>query len=393
MQNPKLFVCFDTLIKTCVGALGRAWLWSVLPLVIFWSGCAASREPFSIVSMTLHEEALAGAHDVELSGNIAFVPGKRNSLSFIDVSDPAKPEILWFLNDPGIPDSETVLPVGDKLLLGTKDFLTLDVRDPRNPVILKKISDRPRIDKINGMILVGTYALAANKSGYINAFDVTDFSHPFLVGTLETKNQFGLSLPHDIDRYGNYIVVVDPNGFEPPVGKLGLFKVMEQETVLPVDQWKFWGKVESKELIGANRVQVKGHYAFVGGSLTPMASGKAGPGLNRMAVVDLADPSAPTVVASLPFGDIRGPNGLTIAGKIVFCAGGQAVAAYDISNPVKPVEVASQSFPVYKEFDRTDNYHDLIYRDGYLYISAQSDDGFLILKVEDQKIRQLAEAS
>ena len=352
----------------------------------------AADEPFSIVSMTLHDKALAGAHDVELSGNIAYVPGKSNSLSVIDISDPANPEILWYLSDPGIPDSETALPVGDRLFLGTRDFLTLDVSDPRNPVILKKISDRPRIDKINGMIKVGDFVLAANKSGYVDAFDVSDMSNPVLYGALETKNQFDLQLPHDIDRYEDYIVIVDPNGFAPPVGKLGIIKVMKEGNILPVDQWKLVGKVEGKELIGANRVQVKGSFAIVGGSFNPAAREEAGVGFSHIAVVDISDPQNPIIVAEQPFHDHRGPNGLTIAGNVVFCAGGQTIAAYDIRSPTKPKLLVSQSFPVYKDFSKTDNYHDLIYRDGYLYVSAQSDNGFLILKVEDKLVRELASA-
>ncbi len=294
----------------------------ILWLALFL-GCSKSESPFSIVSMTLHEEALARAHDVELSGNLAFVPGKQNALSIIDISDPAHPEILWYMNDPGISDSETVLPVEDKLFLGTKDFLTLDVKDPRNPVILKKVSDRSRIDRINGMIKVGSSVLAANKSGFIDLFDVSDIRNPFLVDALETKEQFSLSLPHDIDRYGDHIVIVDPNGFKPPLGKVGIFKAIQDGVVLPVEDWRLVGKVEDEALIGANRVQVKGNYAFIGGSLTVEASGQAGPDFNRMAVVDLADPNNPEVVASLPFGDIRGPNGLTVAGNVVFCAGGK----------------------------------------------------------------------
>lgn len=341
--------------------------------------------------MTLHDKALAGAHDVELSGNIAYVPGKRNSLSVIDISDPAKPVILWYMNDPSIPDSETVLPVGDRLFLGTKDFLSLDVSNPRAPSILKKVSDRPRIDKINGMIKVGDFILAANKSGYVDSFDVSDLSNPILFGAFETKENFGLSLPHDIDRYGDYIVIVDPNGFAPPVGKLGLIRAMKNGKVLPLDKWKLIGRTEGKELIGANRVQVKDDFAFVAGSYTLGMQKEAGVDFSHMAVVDVSEPSKPIIVAECPFRDDRGPNGLTIAGNIVFCAGGQTVAAYDISNPIKPKALANQSFPVYKEFIRTDNYHDLIYRDGYLYVSAQSDDGLLILKVQDRNIRKLAD--
>ncbi len=351
-----------------------------------------AEDAFRIVSMTLHDEALAGAHDVELQGNLAFVPGKRNSLSIVDISNPERPNLLWSLSSPEIPDSETVLPMGDFLLLGTRDFLTLDIQDPNNPIVLKKISDRPRIDKINGMILLGNYVLGANKSGYITAFDITDIRNPAFFGALETNEQFGLRLPHDIAVYGDYIVIVDPNGFTPPVGRLGIFKVLENGNLLPADEWSLTGKIEASELIGANRLQIKANYAYVGGSLTPEARALSSEP-SRVSVVDISDPSRPAIVASLPFDDVRGPNGLTIAGKILFCAGGQTVCAYDISNPENPIPVASQSFPVYRYSERTDNYHDLVYRDGYLYISAQSDNGFLILEVEDVIVRRLADAS
>ena len=107
------------------------------------------------------------------------------------------------------------------------------------------------------MIKVGSYIFAANKSGWVDLFDVSDMSDPFLAGALETKNRFSLSLPHDIDRYGDHIVIVDPNGFKPPVGKVGLIKAMEDGVVLPVEDWKLVGKVEGEALIGANRVQGK----------------------------------------------------------------------------------------------------------------------------------------
>ena len=112
-----------------------------------------------------------------------------------------------------------------------------------------------------------------------------------------------------------------------------------------------------------------------------------------MAVVDLSEPSAPRLVAELPFHDLRGPNGLTLAGKVAFCAGGQTVVAYDISDPSEPKVIAIQSFPIYQLAEKTDNYHDLVYRDGYLYVSAQTDNGLLILKVNDARIRELADAA
>lgn len=360
---------------------------------------SAQSKPFSIVSMTRDDKALAGAHDVALSGDFAIVPGKQQSLSIIDIRDPKTPEIVWSKNDAEIPDAETVLLVGDHLLLGTRDFLTLDLKDPRNPVILKTISDRPRIDKINGMTKVGDIVISANKSGYIAAFDVSDMTIPKLQGAFETADAFGIRKPHDIDHFGEYIVVVDPVGFSPPAGLIAVVKIAENERLLPVDQWELTGKTTGKALIGANRVQVSGRFAFVGGSYNPKWRGmaensEADPVTANMTVVDLSDPSKPNIVASLPFPDLSGPNGLTIAGNVVFCAGGQTITAYDIADPTKPVTIGSQSLPKYrKNAKRSDNYHDLIYRGGYLYVSAQIDNGLLILKVEDDRIRKLADGS
>ena len=351
-----------------------------------------NNKSFSIVSMTLHDKALAGAHDVELSNNIAFVAGKGQSLSIIDITNPQKPEILWYKNDPEIPDSETVLPVGKHLLLGTRDFLSLDIRNPDNPVILKKISDRPRIDHINGMVKHGDYVFAASKSGWVNAFDVKDLNNPELFGVLETRKQFNIRHPHDIDIFNDYIVVVDPVRFGPPVGKVALFKVMEKGTVLPVKQWKLEGVVEGEELIGANRVQIKGSVAYIGGAYSSQGREEAGVDSGHMCVVDISNPKKPEIICQVPFTDTRGPVGLTIAGNIVFCAGGQSIDAFDISDPLKPIKLAGQSFEIYKKANKPGNYHDLIYRDGYLYISAQTDNGFLILKVDDSRIRKLADS-
>jgi hypothetical protein len=352
---------------------------------------AVGQEPFSIVSMTLDDEALARAHDVELSGNLAFVPGKGGSTAILDVADPAHPEILWYLRDEELtPDSETVLVVGDHLLLGTKNFHVLDVSKPSKAKVLKTVRDPKRIDRINGMIMVGDVVIAANKEGFVDAFDVSEMANPTLLGAMETRERYGIEKPHDIDRYGDYIVIVDPVGFAPPVGRLAVFKVIEGGVVLPVDEWKLAGRIEGEDLIGANRAQVAGTYAFVGGSWMP--SERVDGALPKFSVVDLSDAAMPEVVATLPFRSERGPNGLTVAGKVVFCAGGQRVEAYDVSDPRKPKHLGGQSFPIYQEAKKTDNYHDLIYRDGYLYVSAQSDNGFLILKVEDERMRKLAEA-
>ena len=41
--------------------------------------------------------------------------------------------------------------------------------------------------------------------------------------------------------------------------------------------------------------------------------------------------------------------------------------------------------------DERDNAHDLVYRDGYLYVSCQTTNRIMILKIIDAQIRQLAD--
>ena len=113
-----------------------------------------------------------------------------------------------------------------------------------------------------------------------------------------------------------------------------------------------------------------------------------------LSVIDISNPYLPRIVASIPFQDNQGPNGLTIAGQIAFPAGGETVEAIDIADPLNPVKLGSQKLPASNMIPDTsrkgDNAHDLGYRDGYLYVSCQSDNSFMILKITDERILELA---
>ena len=65
----------------------------ILPLLIDAALLSAEPPAFTVLSVLVDETALAGAHDVELQGNLAFVAGKGGSLAVIDVADPARPRI------------------------------------------------------------------------------------------------------------------------------------------------------------------------------------------------------------------------------------------------------------------------------------------------------------
>ena len=360
-------------------------------------GCSGVGPPppetpgIELVGVLHDEHALRRPHDVALQGDMAFVPGKGGSLALIDISDPSRPRLLSAIVDPvKIEDAETVLPLGDILLLGARDLHAVDVSDPQAPKILKTISDRPRIDKINGMVKVGRYVFSANKTGFVTVFDVSEPRNPRLADVLDARAH-GQDRPHDIASYGEErIVVVDAS--RDSEAAVRVYRVLEEGRLLPSEQWEAEGRVvagtESRlDLGGANRVHVEGTHAYVGAYVP-----------DRVAIVDLSDPSDIFQRANLPVCDI-GATGLTLVGRALFVAGGECVEAIDVSDPTHLVSVAQyrngELFPSREiQLDgvpRYDNGHDLVYRDGYLYVTAQNNARFGVLKVNEPAVLRLAE--
>lgn len=379
--------------------VARRWMLFLSAVVISTATtafCSAAEPAFQVVGVVVDDKALNGAHDVELQGNLAFVPGKGGSLAIIDVAEPTRPQIVWSRRDPSkFSDAETVLPAGEHLFLGTQDFFSLNVRNPSQPQVLAKIVDRPRIDRINGFARRGNYVFAANKSGYIDAFDVSQPAEPKLADALNVAERDEMGDPHDIDLFGELVVIVDPDGFgrRNVPGRVGLYRVFDSAgELLPSGEWKLVGKCEHPSLVGGNRVRTIGNFAFVAASISPEAVDRASK-QPCVGIVDLTNPESPEFVASVPFPDDRGPNGMCAVGNIVFACGGRTVMAVDVSDPRKPRQLAAlvlaevfQDKAVLK-----DDGHDLVYRDGHLYVSGQTTNSFGVVRVVDPEIRRLAE--
>jgi len=355
--------------------------------------------PFTVVGVVVDDEALAGAHDVELQGRYAFVPGKGGSLAVIDVAEPTQPKIVWSRRDPKtFTDAETVLPAGDHLFLGTQDFFSLDIRNPTQPQILQRLVDRPRIDRINGFVRIRDYVFAANKSGWIDAFDVSQPARPVLADALHVAARDGMGDPHDIDRLGDLLVIVDPDGFgrRDVPGRIGIYRVFDSQSgkLLPSAAWQLVGKCEHRSLVGGNRVRTIGNYAFVAASISPEAAGRDKK-YPCISIIDLTKPEEPQFMTAYDFPSERGPNGMAVAGNAVFACGGRLIMALDATNP-RAERLHQVYFPCREVFQdkavAKDDGHDLVYRDGYLYVSGQTTNSFGIVRVDDPTIRKAADA-
>ncbi len=379
---------------------------------------AGQSSPAALSSLTLaavlHDEAaFAGAHDIEVRDGIAYIAGKGfttralpgngifpyakgkgGSIAIVDVKQPSAPKLLWHTREPlAFEDAETVLLLDrDRVLIGTRDVFLFDVSNPAKPQQLAALKERPRVDIINGLVRRGDVAFGANKEGYIFALDVAKPDRIALLGAHNAREVDGFERPHDLAVSGDLIVVVAPEGFGAgsKPGKLGVYRVAHPQThqVLPPDQWTLVGKLEHPFLAGANRVMTRGNFAYVGSSLTIGNSLNRPDGLQaNVSIVDLSNPAQPRMRGSLEFPAGLGPNGLEVAGAVVFSAGGKTVQAIDVSAPDTPRELArfasADAFP-----GGTDDAHDLVYHDGHLFVTAQNSHSLVILKVSDELSRR-----
>jgi hypothetical protein len=363
------------------------------------------------LAAVLHDEsALTGAHDIEIRDGLAYVAGKgftrRNlpkngvfpyeagkggSLAIMDVKQPMTPKVLWSASDPlAYEDAETVLPLGnDRLLVGTRDLFIFDVSDRANPKQLAAIKDRPRVDIINGFARLGDAVFGANKEGHIFAVDVSAPGTLNLLGSRETRESGELGSPHDAAFCGDLLVIVSPEGFgsKGRPGRLGVYRVADAKTrkVLPPGQWRLVGRLEHLRLAGANRVRTGGKFAYIGSSLSEN-SDRSDDFRSNVSVIDLTDPAGPRLRGSIDFPDARGPNGLEVAGTVVFAAGGQTVQAIDVANVNAPCELgrltAPRAFP-----GGADDAHDLVYHDGHLFVTAQTSHSLAVVGIADEQLR------
>jgi hypothetical protein len=355
----------------------------MVPMLSPHSAGGKETEALSVVKVLRDPVGLSGAHDIEIQDGIAFVAGKGASLAVIDVRIPEAPAVLWTIQDPTkFENAESVLPLSkNRWLIGTRDAFLFDAADPKLPRQLGKIESRPVIDQINGFARYGDQVFGASKTGYLFAIDVTDADAIALKTSRNTRAMDNLSAPHDVAVSGAYVVTVSPEEFgrTGKPGKLGLYRTAD---------FSFLGSVEDRRLSGANRVRAHSGLAYTANSLTQNSARTDGLRSN-VAIVDLSDGSHPKVLGSVDFPGERGPNGLELAGSVLFAAGGNVVQAIDVSDPAAPRELARLTSP--EAFSGgADDAHDLVYRDGYLFVTAQTSHAMVVIRVRDQNIIRLA---
>lgn len=354
----------ETMAAATVGASFTPWLRLV----------DAGESSLTLVSVLEHE-GLAGAHDIEVREGVAYVAGKTGRVAILDVSDPARPSLLSTIStdeESALNNAETVLLVDDTCLLGTNALLALDISHPSAPTITRIVDDE-RIDRINGMVSWGEHAIAVNKGGYLDVFDISDPREPSLLGVADTRKSGNLRSPHDIARFGDRYLVLPSAGTEMPA-YFGIYEVSRTGgQLLPADAWRCIGTVYDSNLAGANRIVVDDRYAYVCCHYS-----------HRLGIIDLADPHEPRLVTTVRTAGYE-PDGLAKDGALLFVGAGRTVEVFDVATPDNPRSIAVYSGdPLFSEPEGPGrgNAHDLVVRAGFVYVTAQRDDRIGILKFE-----------
>ncbi len=290
-----------------------------------------------LVSIMSDLNALNRIHDIEVRDGIAYLAGKGGSLAVVDVKFPAKPQLLWYVNNPvEYEDAETVMLLGqDRLLVGTRDMLLFDIAEPAQPLLLARLQNEGSINHINGFARRSNKVFGTNKNGYIFAVKISNLDTLSLIRERETRISGELDSPHDIGFSGDLLVVVSPEGFGSKPGRLVVYRVFDPSSgkLLPSSQWEIVGKIEHPKLAGANRIKIQGNLAAVASSVI-LANIPPNENLrNNVAIVDLTNPAKPRLRDSINFPSRdHGPHGLEFVGNTVFAAGG-LVQAIDVSDP------------------------------------------------------------
>lgn len=356
--------------------------WALVLLATAFGSAVSAAEPLEVVSVLQHRQALSRPHDIEVQDGLAFVAGKGGSVAVVDVADAKNPQLVWWKHDPKlIDDAQTVLPLPGTLLLGARDFFALDISNSQEVSWPGRVSDRQRVDRINGMVRRGNYVFTANKTGWVSVIDITQPHEPKLHDALNARERGDLHSPHDIATWEDYLAVVSQS--RNSTTKLRLFRIADPQShaLLPCDRWEVLGGLDRADLLGANRVMVAGGFAYTACSQQENFT---------LGITDVRSPAEPHHVKTLPFAG-QYPTGLTVAGRVLFAAGGRTIQAIDISDPANPHTLAvlhsNKIFP-----SERDNAHDLVYHSGLIYVTAQNDDQLGIVRVNDERILKLAEA-
>ncbi len=281
-------------------------------------------------------------------------------------------------------------------LLGTLVIGTAQALAATNPITTGSFSDATTLSGATSVATSGTWGYVTTSfPGRLTAVDLLDPTHPVFAGQSPVANSLIASTTVNIA--GGYAYVVSknrngPNGSGSNDDGTGNSLTILDITSDPAHPSIVGSIRDPIALFGAYGIAVSGHYAFV--AAQGCLSGQPCPNTSvgdSFAVVDVANPANPTIVATLRNSSLPAPwagslalqhaTAVSISGNYAYVTASYSdrLTVIDISNPFNPTIVASLHDATQLNFDV-----DVAVRNGFAYVADQSSSGrFAVVDVSN----------
>ncbi len=255
------------------------------------------------------------ARDLAVSGSYAFVADWEGGLRVIDIADPAAPALLGSV-DTGWRTWAVAASGSTAYVAGLgMDLQVVDASNPALPTVVGSTTAYGYGYYRERLLVAGSTLFAA--VGSLQIIDVSDPTTPETLGSLSSWWN-----ANDVALEGTTAFVAGGGG--PDYGVLVVLDTTDQTAPTVI------GTMESDA--AARAVAVYGSHVLLG---TGYDSAINGLWRNSLYVIDVADPTTPTVTGSLDLPDV--PNSITVSGSNALVAdssGGLIVV--DVSTPSAP---------------------------------------------------------
>ncbi|HET9451697.1 MAG TPA: hypothetical protein VFO83_12470, partial [Aggregicoccus sp.] len=315
------------------------------------------------------------AADVFVTKGHAYVSVIRGGLFVFDLSNPAAPVLTQHQYDPSDNYFNAVWAKGDALYVasGTTGVRVYDIgTDPAHPQFrTSRVSPQGNGEQrnIHTLHVDGNFLYAAaNLSGSVSIYDVTDPLSPVYAGDYRPTNFDAQRFygPHDMRAFEGHLYV---NAWE-----FGLYVADVTNPASPAERGHYTYPRATSHAVAVGRVNGR-LLAFEGGEQWGA----------HLRVLDVSNPASIRLIGEYKFAQHLSIHNLELVGTKLYVAHYQAgLRVLDVSVPETPLEVAHYNTFRPTDPNRGDSFYDgaigvRVPGDGYVYV-VDTSRGLLILQ-------------
>ncbi|HZL83949.1 MAG TPA: hypothetical protein VFD07_01075, partial [Candidatus Krumholzibacteria bacterium] len=255
---------------------------------------------------------LPAANEVKIAGSYAYVIADK-TLHVVDITNPVAPQdVGQVVLAPTSPWINAMAVQSPYVFVTAPDrFGSLWIVDVSNPHAPRIVGAFFAGFPVGEVVTSGAYVYVTTLTG-IGIVDASNLSAPTLVNTVNIPRGAGA-----LAVAGNHVYVV---------GQLGL-TIVDVSTPLNAS---IIGEVDLPGAINGS-ITLAGEYAYVGDSLSPSGTG------DDLQIVDISDPSAPTVVHVIPQKSVEA----VVVGNQLYRISPVGLLAFDVTDPTSPTITGS----------------------------------------------------